>query len=139
MTALSGIFPARLAALGGLKTLVEDFSVRAPLSRDDCLRLTLIVEELFTNTVRHGHGGDSDARVELTLEARPSTVALTYLDSAPPFDPLAAALQADTSSPIEERRVGGLGILLSVSLSRQASYAYVDGRNRVELVLVRDP
>ena len=53
------------------------------------MRLRLVVEELFVNTVTHGHGGDSDAPVDITLLVAEDRVVLTYVDVAPPFDPFA--------------------------------------------------
>ena len=137
MTRTSGSFAARLCAFADIRSLLEEFGRSAELGPEDCLRLTLIVEELFTNTVRHGHGGDCDAPVDVTLAAEATQVALTYQDSAPQYDPLAAARRADLSLPLETRAVGGLGMLLTVAMSLQASYSYVDGRNRVELRLAR--
>ena len=95
------------------------------------------MEELFTNTVLHGHGGDSDALVEVTLEIAEERIVLTYQDSAKAYNPLAAAQKADTALPLEQRRVGGLGMLLTVTLCQEARYSYVEGRNRVELMLAR--
>jgi anti-sigma regulatory factor (Ser/Thr protein kinase) len=45
------------------------------------------VEELFLNTVKHGHRGGSDAPVWITMEAADGSVSLTYEDRAPPFNP----------------------------------------------------
>jgi anti-sigma regulatory factor (Ser/Thr protein kinase) len=56
MIRLSGTFSARLGAFSEVRALLHEFGLRAGLCRDDALRLTLIVEELFTNTVHHGHG-----------------------------------------------------------------------------------
>ena len=137
MTRTSGRFAARLCAFADIRSLLEGFGRSAGLDPEDCLRLTLIVEELFTNTVRHGHGGDCDAPVDVTLAVETTQIALTYQDCAPQYDPLAAALRADLASPLETRAVGGLGMLLTVAMSLQASYSYEEGRNRVELTLAR--
>ena len=56
---------------------------------------------------------------------------LVYEDSAPPFDPLATGRRTDIDSTIKERRIGGLGILITVALTEGASYSYVEGRNRI--------
>jgi anti-sigma regulatory factor (Ser/Thr protein kinase) len=137
VTRISGSFAARLCTFADIRSLLEEFGRSAALDTEDCLRLTLIVEELFTNTVRHGHGGDCDAPVDVTLTAETTQVVLTYQDSAPQYDPLTAARRADLSSPLETRAVGGLGMLLTVAMSLQATYSYVEGRNRVELTLRR--
>jgi anti-sigma regulatory factor (Ser/Thr protein kinase) len=134
---LSRTFVARLSAFSEVEALLQQFARDAALCHEDSMRLLLIVEELFTNTVRHGHGGDCDAPVGVTLAAAAAHVELAYEDTAPPYDPLEAARQADISSPLEQRPVGGLGMLLTVAMSSAARYVYVDGRNRVELTLVR--
>ena len=83
MTRLSGTFAARLTAFGEVEALLQEFALRVGLRHEDSMRLLLIVEELFTNTVRHGHGGDCDAPVDVTLGAAAAHVELAYEDTAP--------------------------------------------------------
>ena len=135
MHRLNRIFPARLRAFDRVKALIEEFAAIAELGREDRHKLTLIVEELFTNTVNHGHRGDSDAPVFITFEKDEGDVQLIYEDSAPQFDPLAAGNRTDIDTTIKERRVGGLGIFLTIGLTNKADYSYVDGRNRISLRL----
>lgn len=135
MHRLNRIFPARLRAFDRVKALIEEFAAIAELGREDRHKLTLIVEELFTNTVNHGHRGDSDAPVFITFEEDAGDVQLIYEDSAPQFDPLAAGRRTDIDTTIRERRVGGLGIFLTIGLTNKADYSYVDGRNRISLRL----
>lgn len=135
MHRLNGEFPARLRAFDAVKALVEEFSAMAALGREDRHKLTLIVEELFTNTVHHGHRGGSDAPVHITIEEDKGEVQLIYEDSAPPFDPLIGSRRSDIESTIRERRVGGLGIFLTIGLTQGADYSYVEGRNRICLRL----
>ena len=133
---LSRTFPARLNAFEQVKSLIDEFGEAAALSREDRHKLTLIVEELFTNTVTHGHHGDSDAPVQISLEVTDVGVELTYEDSAPQYDPVAASRRTDIESTINERRVGGLGVFLTISLTNGAVYRFVEGRNRISLTLV---
>jgi anti-sigma regulatory factor (Ser/Thr protein kinase) len=136
MHRLNRVFPARLRAFEQIKALIDEFGAAAELSREDRHKLTLIVEELFTNTVNHGHRGDSDAPVSITFEKDKGDVRLIYEDSAPPFDPLTAGKRTDVESTVKERRVGGLGIFITIGLTAQADYSYVEGRNRICLKLV---
>jgi serine/threonine-protein kinase RsbW len=55
---------------------------------------------------------------------------LTVLDDAPPFDPLEAP-EPDTTLPVEQRPLGGLGIFLVRKLMDEVQYERRDGRNRV--------
>ena len=136
MKRLSRTFPAQLRAFEHVKSLIEEFGEAAGLGREDRHKLTLIVEELFTNTVTHGHHGDSDAPVQISLEVTDVGVELTYEDSAPQYDPVAASRRTDIESTINERRVGGLGVFLTISLTNGAVYRFVEGRNRISLTLV---
>jgi anti-sigma regulatory factor (Ser/Thr protein kinase) len=90
---------------------------------------------LFTNTVRHGHGGDSDAPVWVSLVRKGRHVRLTYEDSAPPFNPYAKlpGISPDTSP--EMRKLGGLGVLLTKEMAASRDYAYLFGRNRIRLTM----
>lgn len=130
-------FPARLDLLPRVAAYLEETCTAAGLVRDDCLRITLLVEELFTNTVRHGHGGDSDAPVSLSVEVGPGEVTLTYEDSAPSRDPFATVPPPDESASVEERAVGGLGLSLIAGIVERLEYSQVGGRNRVHLVVRR--
>jgi anti-sigma regulatory factor (Ser/Thr protein kinase) len=132
---LSRTFPARLRAFEQVKALIDEFGEAAGLGSEDRHKLTLIVEELFTNTVTHGHRGDSNAPVQVTLEDTAGGVRLTYEDSAPQFDPLAASRRTDIESTINERRVGGIGVFLTIGLTDGADYSYTEGRNRISFTL----
>ncbi len=136
MKRLSATFPAQLRAFEQVKALIDEFAESTGLGREDRHKLTLIVEELFTNTVTHGHRGDSEAPVQISLEETGGGVQLTYEDSAPKFDPLAASRRTDIESTINERRVGGLGVFLTLGLANGAAYQFVEGRNRISLTLV---
>ena len=97
--------------------------------------MTLLVEELFTNTVVHGHGADTEAPVSLTFAVRPDGIALTYEDTAPPHDPFAKVRVPDDAMGVEDRPVGGLGVLLIAAMAERVQYAHVGGRNRISLML----
>jgi serine/threonine-protein kinase RsbW len=136
ITATSGTFPARAGELRRIGTFLNDFCTRQGVDREHCLKLNLVVEELFTNTVRHGHRGDSDAPVWLSVETRPSGVHLTYEDTAPPFNPYALFANAPDTT-LSLRRIGGLGVLLTREMASTRDYAYLYGRNRIRLTLKR--
>jgi len=131
-------FLARLEQLRPMQAFLEEFCAQNALPRDACLRLNLVVEELFTNTVRHGHHGDCDAPVWVGVSRRDDMVQLVYEDKAPPFNPYAAIADAAGPAPdttVSMRRIGGLGVLLTKELAKTRDYAYVFGRNRIRLTL----
>ena len=107
----------------------------AGLAQDACLRLTLLVEELFTNTVAHGHGQDSEAPVRLVFDVAPGRVGLLYEDTGPPHDPFAAVALPDDTAEVDERPVGGLGLVLIAALASEVHYRREDGKNLISLTI----
>ena len=133
MIRISRSFPARLREFEQVRRLVEEFGAMASLGSEDRHKLTLIVEELFTNTVTHGFRGDSDSPVQFTLERTDGGARITYEDSAPRHDSIASGLSTDIDATVKMRQVGGLGVAIALGLTQDATYAYVDGRNRVTM------
>ena len=133
----AAVFPARHDAFLRVRTFVEEVCERADVARADCLRLTLLVEELFMNTVTHGHGRDSDAPVRLTLTVTPSAVAVLYEDAAPEYNPFAAAEAADDPDDVDERVIGGLGVRLVMAMAEEFGYLSQGGWNRITFRLAR--
>ena len=132
-----GQFLARLDQLKLVRSFLEGFCSDAGLQRAECLRLNLVLEELFTNTVRHGHRGDCDAPIWIDLERLAQGVQVLYEDKAPPFNPYAYTRPPDAplDTTVSMRKIGGLGVLLTKELAASRDYAYLFGRNRVRLMM----
>jgi len=130
-------FAARYASLAASAAFAEAVCARHALDRGLALKLALVLEELLTNTIEHGFGGECDAPIRISLRLDGTGLTLRYEDSAPPFDPLAPqdAAAASIAGPLEERPVGGLGLRLIEGLTRDARYEHADGRNRLSLTL----
>ena len=128
-------FPARRDALPQVDAFLGEVCAAAGLGRETGLRLTLLVEELFTNTVVHGHGADSEAPVRIECEVAPGRVALTYEDTGPEHNPFARVIAPDADAGVEERLVGGLGVLLVSAMAREVEYRRAGDRNRISLVI----
>ena len=130
-------FAARYASLAASAAFAEAVCTRHALDRSLTLKLVLVLEELLTNTIEHGFGGECDAPIRISLRLHGTGLTLRYEDNAPPFDPLAPQVTTTSSiaGPLEERPVGGLGLRLIEGLTRDSSYEYADGRNRLSLTL----
>lgn len=135
-TQRENVFPARLNAMREVRGFIESFCGDAEISHEPGLRLNLVIEELFTNTIKHGHRGDCDCLVWIALDARGGNVTLTYIDQAPAFNPF-GIMGAPLEDSVEQRNVGGLGVLLATELSVTSEYARLFGRNRLRMALAR--
>jgi anti-sigma regulatory factor (Ser/Thr protein kinase) len=121
--------------LAEMLAFVERFCRTRGIGDDHRLRVTLVVEELFTNTVAHGHRGGAEAPIRVALAMDGEDVTIVYEDQAPPYDPLRASPVDPLahSRDVAARPVGGLGVLLVGQLAVDARYAREDGRNRLWL------
>jgi serine/threonine-protein kinase RsbW len=135
VTTRMGMFQSRLEDLKKARAFIEDFCRGAQIPRNSGLKANLVVEELFLNTVKHGHRGGSEAPVWITLSASGGEISLIYEDRAPPFNPFGAATREMLEALAETRREGGLGVILAHGLTATADYSYIFGRNRIRLTL----
>lgn len=125
-------FCARRSDLARLKSFLEAFCAEEGVPRERCLRLNVVLEELFVNTIKHGKRGDGEARVWVSLDADADQLRLVYEDAAPPFNPY-AWLASGSPDATGAFKPGGLGVLLTRELSATRDYAYIFGRNRIRL------
>ena len=132
---------ARYEAVDRAAALVSAFCTRHGVDRRIELKLTLVLEELITNTIEHGFGAESDTPIRIALGASGAGLALFYEDAAPPFDPFAhdAASPARVDAPLDDRPVGGLGIHLIGRIAGSARYAREADRNRIWITLPTAP
>jgi len=135
VTTRMGMFASRLDDWKHARAFIEEFCLGAQVPRASGLKASLVIEELFLNTVKHGHRGGSEAPVWITLSASGGEISLIYEDRAPPFNPFAEATREMLEALAETRREGGLGVILAHGLTASADYAYIFGRNRIRLTL----
>lgn len=93
------------------------------------LKLQLVLEELFLNSVNHGRTGND---VEVSLTTFADEVLVSYVDFGSWYDAeqLSANAESETYHSVEERSVGGLGLLLVYQLPLETVYHHENGQNR---------
>ena len=100
------------------------------------LRAETALEELLTNSVVHGNSAQSEeASIWLAVAASNGFLKLRFEDAFAEFDPMAqidTALQRSAGS-LEQRRLGGLGLLMAYRLADRFCYTRENGRNCIEL------
>ena len=131
-------FRAHMDDLQAARALAEAVCAQQGVAPGDTLRLALVLEELFTNTVMHGHRRDCDAPVLIGVQASATHLHLHYADDAPSFDPLHYLKTAPPEPDLERERPGGWGLHLVARMAERIDYAHVDGFNQLRLALRRD-
>ncbi|MFZ2267039.1 MAG: ATP-binding protein [Azonexus sp.] len=117
------------ARYGEIPGLMAEFARRAAalgVAEADIQRLQLVLEELFTNSIRHGYGAESDALIRVDLKREDNGPRLYFCDRAPLFDITAY-------TPATAPEIGGLGIPLIRGMSKAIRYTRRDSCNITEL------
>ena len=117
----------------GLRQAAEalrDWLAAAGLEGDAAYGAELGLEELGSNLLRHA--SPEGAATQLQIEARHSgaLLELELIDNGAPFDPTTAALP-NLHRPIQERPIGGLGLLLMRRMAAQLQYERLTDGNRL--------
>jgi len=123
-----------LAELPGLVTFAADFADRVGLPRPELSRLLLILDELFSNIVRHGYDTpDARGAITIGLSFEAGRLGIEITDDGRAFDPLALP-PPDLDLTVEDRPVGGLGIHFVRQMTDDAWYTRSEDRNCLSLI-----
>ena len=90
------------------------------------MKFEIVFEELFVNVCHYAYEDKGD--VECTCKIEDDRIILTIKDSGMPFDPVKKE-DPNIHAPIEERKIGGLGIFLCKKNTEKFEYEFTDGHN----------
>jgi anti-sigma regulatory factor (Ser/Thr protein kinase) len=123
-----------------LREFVDRACDRANCSPGQRTRVQLVLEELFSNTVKHGRRDAAPVSVTVAVQfGGEEPMAVRYEDDAPQHDAFdQSAPENELKASVAKRRVGGLGILLIRELGKNVSYAWSGGKNRVTFSVAAD-
>jgi len=131
------LYSARVESLSAANEFVEGCAERFGLDAQKKFGLLLVLEEAFVNICHYAYpDGTGDAEIACTGDGADFTLEIT--DSGAPFDILSLP-EPDTSAPIMERQIGGLGIHFIRTLSDSVSYRHENDRNILKMVFRRMP
>ena len=86
--------------------------------------LNVVVEELVVNVVNYSHSDYLD--VEIIRDEK--SITLRFRDGGDPFNPLEKE-EPDFTIPLEDRKIGGLGIFMVVKYMDSVTYDYTGDEN----------
>jgi serine/threonine-protein kinase RsbW len=117
-----------------MTALMEQFCVQNALSDDDTFNIRLVLDESVINVIVHGYEDSAEHEIHVRLGIHDGAVTIVIDDDGIPYNPLEApAPRFDL--PVEQRRIGGLGVHIMKTLARSLEYKREDGRNRLTIVL----
>lgn len=103
-------------------TAFEDFAAIHAIPRNLMLKVNIVLDELLSNIVKYSFPDGKEHVIDITLELfTTGKLTLCLTDEGVPFNPFDAP-DPDLSMPLEEREVGGLGILIVKRLMDEYNY-----------------
>lgn len=94
-------------------------------------QISVAIDELMSNIVKYGYmGNKGPISISLREITGSNTLKLEFTDRAIPFDPT-SVVEPDVTASAEERKIGGLGILMVRKIMDGFDYRYEDGKNVV--------
>ena len=125
---MRGDFPVSNAGLGAAFEFISEFIRKAGVDEGLVHRLSVILDELCANMIRHDQTLSKATNFSLGLGIEGQTVQMVVSDPGQPFNPLAFR-HAETPE------IGGHGISLVKGLSSGVSYAREDERNVLRIAI----
>jgi len=124
------VFPGTLAAAAEAESWANAACERRALSPDAVFAVTLCLEELFVNAVRHGRA--REIRVAMNGGG------LEFRDDGAAFDPILATPRRLEAGNLDFE-IGGFGVGLIQQFADRLAYAREAGWNVVTLAFPRPP
>jgi anti-sigma regulatory factor (Ser/Thr protein kinase) len=121
-----------VSEIGRLVDRVEAFGTEASLPPDVTFRLTLALDEVVSNVIRHGFAEGADHTVSVHVRVADGMVTATVEDDGIPFDPHDAPAP-NLDAPFEQRKPGGLGVHLVKATMDEVLYQRVGQSNVLTL------
>lgn len=111
---------------------VDGFAAEHRLAPNTISDLQVALDEVLSNIVDHGYTDDAEHEIRVCLTVVDDVLEATVEDDGMPFNPLESA-QPDTRAPLQERRIGGVGLHFVKNLMIEVSYERVGRHNRLVL------
>lgn len=122
----------QLSEIQKLRLELERFSQACGLPSRTLFELNLILEEVVANVISYAYEGTQSHEIVVEAHFQDDELVLEIEDDGRPFNPLQGPAP-DFESPLERRKVGGLGMHLVREFTNNIEYGREDGKNRLVL------
>lgn len=116
-----------------LNVFVDEVCEDMGCDMETTMRMNLAIEEAVVNVIDYAYPSGTVGSIDIKVTIYDNHMEFVISDSGTPFDPTKKE-DVDISLPVEERRIGGLGIHLVKQLMDKINYERKDGRNILTLI-----
>ena len=129
---------ADIAELARVQQATEKFAADSSMPAGTAQKMNIVLDELLNNTISYGFEDANGHEIHLGIESNDDHVTLKISDDGIPFNPFALS-NPDTSLSVEERDIGGLGVMLVKELTDSQVYQRLSDRNVITLTIKIQP
>jgi len=118
----------RIEDLLRVNSLFESFATQHDISGRLRYHLLVSIEEILTNIIKYGFDEEGVHPIHITFRRVEEQIEMEFEDRGREFNPLEIG-EPDLDIPLEERKLGGLGIHLVKKMVDEAKYRREGDRN----------
>lgn len=122
----------QLSEIERVSAFIEELGEELNLSSPMIMNINLAIEEAIANIILYAYPKERMNTISLSAECRDNELIFVLTDEGTAFDPTQAP-QVNTSLPVEDRPIGGLGIFLVRKIMGEVTYQRIDDKNRLEM------
>jgi anti-sigma regulatory factor (Ser/Thr protein kinase) len=112
--------------------LAAQWLVSRGVTRDETHFARLVIDEVVSNCVKYGYDDSAEHLIEIEILIAGERMTIAITDDGHFFDPRDHP-EPDTSLPVEQRPIGGLGIHLLRKMADHIEYDRIFERNRLSI------
>ena len=125
--------PGTAENLSSFQKYILDLVKQHEAPPDITLKIEMVLEEVLLNIINYAYSGDRPGIIKAgCLFSDEGVIVVRIIDQGVPFDP-SSSPDPDTTLPLEDRDIGGLGIFLVRRMSDQVDYQRKDGQNILDI------
>lgn len=117
-----------------LEPFLADFFESNGINKSLFSKLDLALEEALANVIMYAYPEGQQGEVNLIVAVRNNSIHMEISDHGTPFNPLQHR-EDNLDVPLDQRKIGGLGIHLIKEIMDLIEYEYKEGKNILKLEL----
>ncbi len=136
----SQTFQAQPEAYPSLRKWLEDVLMEVSSPLKTMQQILIASDEIFTNIASYAYPSTTGkVDVSIAYDRQTQVITLVFRDHGIPFNPLAENRETDKVTPLAERKIGGLGILIVRRMMDTVEYRFENDCNVLTLTKKLNP
>ena len=125
--------PAVVDSIEKVTEFVNDRLQKSNIPQKIQTQIDVVIDELMSNVTKFAYRDGKNGDISVEMEVNEEEIAMTFRDSGVPFNPLEQA-DPDVNAPLEQRKIGGLGLFLVRKTMDKLNYVYENGQNVLTVI-----